>query len=119
MSLINEYRATEEALKELQERLHKMAGDDRLKKEIEFEKKLRDLMAEYGKNLSHIISIIDPKTSAKAVVPGATKARRARVAKRYVNPHTKQEVVTKGGNHGTLKAWKAQYGADVVEGWVA
>lgn len=37
MSLINEYRATEEAIKELQERLKSLEQDDKLKKELEFE----------------------------------------------------------------------------------
>lgn len=32
MSLINEYRATEEAIKELQERLKSLEQDDKLKK---------------------------------------------------------------------------------------
>ncbi|WP_416235712.1 hypothetical protein [Pseudomonas aeruginosa] len=39
MSLINEYRATEEAIKELQERLKSLEQDDKLKKELEFEEK--------------------------------------------------------------------------------
>jgi hypothetical protein len=52
MSLINEYRATEEAIKELQARL---------------------------KN--------------------------------------GEVIETKGGNHKTLKEWKAKWGGDVVEGW--
>ena len=33
MSLINEYRATEEAIKELQERLKNLSQDDKLKKD--------------------------------------------------------------------------------------
>ena len=35
MSLITEYRQTEEAIKELQARLESMNNDDRLKKEME------------------------------------------------------------------------------------
>jgi hypothetical protein len=26
-------------------------------------------------------------------------------------------IETKGGNHKTLKEWKAKWGSDVVEGW--
>lgn len=48
MSLINEYRATEEAIKELQARLANLSQDDKLKKELEFEGKLRTLMGEYS-----------------------------------------------------------------------
>ena len=59
MSLINEYRATEEAIKELQERLKNLSQDDKLQKELEFEGKLRALMAEYQKSLPSIIAILD------------------------------------------------------------
>lgn len=44
MSLINEYRATEEAIKELQARLKNLSQDDKLQTELEFEGKLRTLM---------------------------------------------------------------------------
>lgn len=47
MSLINEYRATEEAIKELQARLKNLSEDDKLQTELEFEGKLRTLMGEY------------------------------------------------------------------------
>ena len=60
MSLINEYRATEEAIKELQERLKSLSEDDKLKKELEFEGKLRELMGEYQKSLRDIIALLDP-----------------------------------------------------------
>lgn len=60
MSLINEYRATEEAIKELQERLKSLEQDDKLKKELEFEEKLRTLMGTYQKSLRDVISLLDP-----------------------------------------------------------
>lgn len=44
--------------------------------------------------------------------------KRTRKEKRYVNPHTGEEVITKGPNHKTLKAWKEKHGKDEVEGWV-
>ncbi|MEX6501789.1 histone-like nucleoid-structuring protein MvaT [Pseudomonas zhanjiangensis] len=120
MSLINEYRATEEAIKELQERLKNMSQDDKLKKELEFEGKLRTLMGEYQKSLRDIIAMLDPdaklaKAPRAAAKPAGTK--RARKVKQYKNPHTGEVIETKGGNHKTLKEWKAKWGSDVVEGW--
>jgi hypothetical protein len=56
MSLINEYRATEEAIKELQARLKNLSQDDKLQTELEFEGKLRALMGEYSKSLRDIIA---------------------------------------------------------------
>lgn len=119
MSLINEYRATEDAIKELQERLKNLSQDDKLKKELEFEGKLRALMGEYQKSLRDIISLLDPEAknsrNTRPAKPAATK--RARKVKQYKNPNTGESIETKGGNHKTLKEWKAKWGGDVVEGW--
>ena len=119
MSLINEYRATEEAIKELQERLKNLSQDDKLKKELEFEGKLRTLMGEYQKSLRDIIALLDPEAKTAKGVRAAKPAvvKRARKLKQYKNPHSGEVIETKGGNHKILKEWKAKWGADVVEGW--
>ena len=119
MSLISEFRATEEAIKELQERLKAMQQDGKLQKEIEFEKNLRDLMAQYGKPLPDIIAILDPASASRtrAAAKAAPAAKRARKVKQYRNPHTNEVIETKGGNHKILKEWKAKWGSDEVEGW--
>ncbi|MBO3274964.1 hypothetical protein D3C76_635590 [compost metagenome] len=119
MSLINEYRATEEAIKELQERLKNLEKDDKLKKELEFEEKLRALMGSYQKSLRDIISLLDPdaKLGKPSRAAKATGSKRARKVKQYKNPNTGEVIETKGGNHKTLKEWKAKWGADTVESW--
>jgi hypothetical protein len=121
MSLINEYRATEEAIKELQERLKNLSQDGKLQKELEFEGKLRALMGEYSKSLRDIVALLDPD-SRQSRAPRASKAavatpKRARKVKQYKNPHNGEVIETKGGNHKILKEWKAKWGSDVVEGW--
>ncbi|MGC7838722.1 histone-like nucleoid-structuring protein MvaT [Pseudomonas sp. L7] len=120
MSLINEYRATEEAIKELQARLANLSQDDKLKKELEFEGKLRALMGEYSKSLRDVIALLDPESKLSKAPRGATKTtstKRARKVKQYKNPHNGEVIETKGGNHKTLKEWKAKWGGDVVESW--
>ncbi|WP_028240606.1 histone-like nucleoid-structuring protein MvaT [Stutzerimonas azotifigens] len=122
MSLISEYRATEEAIKELQERLKNLSQDDKLKKELEFEGKLRELMAQYQKALPDIVALLDTegKTRKAGGRGGKTQAapsKRARRVKQYKNPHTGETIETKGGNHKTLKEWKGKWGADTVESW--
>ncbi|MEN2393413.1 DNA binding protein [Pseudomonas hefeiensis] len=120
MSLINEYRSTEEAIKELQERLKALSKDDKLQKELEFEGKLRTLMGEYQKSLRDIIAMLDPEAKSGKATRGAVKTtgtKRARKVKQYKNPHNGEVIETKGGNHKTLKEWKAKWGGDVVEGW--
>ncbi|AIN56800.1 histone-like nucleoid-structuring protein MvaT [Pseudomonas soli] len=120
MSLINEYRATEEAIKELQARLANLSQDGKLQKELEFEKKLRELMAENGKSLRDVIALLDPESKLSKAPRGAVKTtstKRARKVKQYKNPHNGEVIETKGGNHKTLKEWKAKWGGDVVESW--
>ncbi len=120
MSLINEYRATEEAIKELQARLANLSQDDKLKKELEFEGKLRALMGEYSKSLRDVIALLDPESKLSKAPRGTNKpatTKRARKVKQYKNPHNGEVIETKGGNHKTLKEWKAKWGGDVVESW--
>ena len=117
--IINNYRETKKRLQELQESLEAMKNDTRLANELEFEEKLRTLMADYSKSLQDIIQIIDPSAVSSAAAPARQSApRRTRRTKRYVNPHTNDVIETKGGNHKELKQWKEQWGNDVVEGWM-
>lgn len=121
MSIINEYRATEEAIQKLQERLKFLSEDDKLQKELEFEGKLRTLMGEYQKSLRDVVSLLDPEAGTGKTGQRTNKApatsKRARRVKQYRNPHNGDVIETKGGNHKTLKEWKAKWGADTVESW--
>jgi hypothetical protein len=123
MSLINEYRATEEAIKELQARLKNLSEDDKLQTELEFEGKLRTLMGEYQKSLRDITALLDPEAKnnkAPRTAPvKVTGTKRARKVKQYKNPHNGEVIETKGGNHKILKEWKAKWGGDEVEGWAS
>ncbi|EJL97878.1 hypothetical protein PMI18_04157 [Pseudomonas sp. GM102] len=119
MSKLAEYRQLEKHLAEQLQALEALKGDDGLKKEIEFETKLRKLLEHYGFSLKHIINLLDPQTTARrqsATPTGST--RKPRELKVYKNPNTGEVIETKGGNHKALKEWKAEHGADVVEGWL-
>jgi len=124
-SIINQYRDTENAIKELQARMEALKNDARLQVELEFEGKLRALMGEYSKSLRDVLSILDtehkvPKaakpTSGTPKVPGAPRALRK--IKQYRNPHNGEVIETKGGNHKALLEWKAKWGAETVESWM-
>jgi DNA-binding protein H-NS len=119
MSKLAEYRQLEKHLAEQLQALEALKGDAALKKEIEFETKLRELLAEYGFSLKNIINLLDPQSSARRQAPAqAGGTRKPRELKVYKNPHTGEVVETKGGNHKTLKEWKTKYGSDVVESWL-
>jgi len=116
MSIIAEYKALEAQIAEQQKRLEALKSDEKLKREIEFESKLRSLLADYNYSLKNVIALLDPKAEKSAVTTKG--ARKERALKRYKNPHNGEVVETKGGNHRVLKAWKAQYGAETVETWL-
>lgn len=118
MSILAEYKATQAAIKELQDKIASMESNDKLKQEKEFEAQLRELMAIHGKALRDIVDIIDPAATIPPYLLGAPKQRKAREVKTYLNPNTNETLGTKGGNNRVLKAWKAQYGSDVVESWL-
>lgn len=117
MSRLAEFRALEQQLAAQLAELESLKNDDGLKREIEFEKKLRDLLAEYGYSLRNVISILDPQAAARPASAAAQVTRKPRQLKRYKNPNNGEVVETKGGNHKILKEWKFKYGAEVVESW--
>lgn len=119
MSKLAEFRQLEKHLAEQLEALEALKGDAGLKKEIEFETKLRALLAEYGYSLPNVINLLDPKSGRRATVaePQAS-TRKPRQVKVYKNPNTGEVVETKGGNHKTLKEWKAEHGSATVESWL-
>ncbi|RXU14711.1 histone-like nucleoid-structuring protein, MvaT/MvaU family, partial [Pseudomonas syringae] len=101
--------------------LETLKNDDGLKREIEFETKLRDLLAEYGYSLRNIVAILDPQSNnRRAPAAAETKGtRKARAVKVYKNPHSGEVVETKGGNQKVLKEWKAEHGSETVESGLA
>jgi hypothetical protein len=121
MSRLAEFRQLEKHLAEQLAALEAMKGDEGLKKEVEFETKLRALLGEYGYSLRNVIAILDPQASRRA--PKATESeagtRKPRQVKIYKNPHSGEVVETKGGNHKILKDWKSEYGSDTVGSWLA
>jgi hypothetical protein len=121
MSRLAEFRDLERKLAAQLAELETLKNDDGLKREVEFEKKLRDLLGEYGFSLRNIVAILDPQSSSRrAPAVAETKGtRKARTIKVYKNPHSGEVVETKGGNHKTLKEWKAKYGSETVESWLA
>jgi DNA-binding protein H-NS len=120
MSKLAEFRQLEKHLAEQLQALEALKGDAGLKQEIEFETKLRALLAKYGYSLKDVVNLLDPQAGRRATAV-ETKAgtRKPRQVKVYKNPHTGEVVEPKGGNHRTLKEWKAEYGSDTVESWLA
>ena len=77
MSKLAEFRAAEKQLQEQLAALEAMKGDSALQREIEFEQKLRDLLAEYGFSLRNIIALLDPGAVAKRGQAAASTAKKS------------------------------------------
>ena len=119
MSKLAEFRQLEKHLAEQLQALEALKGDVGLKKEIEFETKLRALLGEYSYSLKDVINLLDPKSGRRApVAEPQASTRKPRQVKVYKNPNTGEVVETKGGNHKTLKEWKAEHGSATVETWL-
>jgi hypothetical protein len=120
MSKLAEFRQLEKYLAEQLQALEALKGDAGLKQEIEFETKLRALLAKYGYSLKDIINLLDPQAGRRApATETKVGSRKPRQVKIYKNPESGEMVETKGGNQKTLKEWKAKYGSDKVESWLA
>ena len=122
MSRLAEFRALEQQLAAQLAELEVLKNDDGLKREMEFEKKLRNLLGEYGYSLRNVVAILDPQVTDFRTMPAAAVEkgkRKPRILKIYKNPHTGEVVETKGGSHTILKEWKTNYGAQEVESWRA
>ena len=119
MSKLAEFRQLEKHLAEQLQALELLKGDADLKQEIEFETKLRALLAKYGFSLKDIINLLDPHANRRtSAVQPQSNTRKARQVKIYKNPNTGEVVETKGGNHKILKEWKSEHGSATVESWL-
>lgn len=120
MSVLNTYLETEHQLKQLQEKLKQLESNESFQKELSFKNKLEALIKEYDKSAADVIALLNPQGKAKAAAKSAASGGtpKKRKLKIYKNPTTGEVVETRGGNHKTLKAWKEEHGAEVVESWL-
>lgn len=118
MSKLAEFRRAERELQKQMALLEQLQADASLQREMEFEDKLGALMADYGMDLAKVVDILNPQpVELEEAAPAAVKQRRPRQLKVYVQPVTGKRIETKSANHAQLKAWKTEFGAEVVEGW--
>ena len=113
MDKLTELKLKQERLAELQQEVEALEKSKDIQKELAFREDLEKLLTKYGKTVDDLVPPSASKGSASA-----GRQRRKRKLKVYLNPHTKEKVETRGGNHSVLKAWKAEHGADEVESWL-
>lgn len=113
MGILEDYRATEKQLVELESKLAKLRDDVQLKHELDFVNRFNALRGDFDYSLNKALQLIKPETIQ--VEPKAKRAER-RVST-YINPHTDERLETRSGNNLVLRAWKQQYGNAVVARW--
>lgn len=119
MAKINDYYQKKQLMEKLTEELHQLEQDNSLKRELEFEEKVRKLMKEYDKSSKDVLQVlgaIDPSISG-AKTDSTVGTRPKRPLKTYKNPNTGEIVKTRGGNHKTLNEWREKYGKEKVQSW--
>jgi len=119
MAKINDYYQKKQLMEKLSAELAQLEQDQALKRELEFENKVRDLMKTYDKSPKDVLQIlgaIDPSVAGgKADSAGGSRPKRP--MKTYKNPHTGEVVKTRGGNHKTLNEWREKHGKEAVQSW--
>jgi uncharacterized protein YdcH (DUF465 family) len=127
---LKELRAKEARLAKLTEELKALENDKELKTDLKLRDEIEALLKKYNRPAAHLAELFDLRAGrgpgggkgagrgrARAAGPGAGRQRRRRRLKIYTNPVTGEVVKTRGANHKILKAWKAEHGAEKVEGW--
>ena len=118
-SSLQKYVEKERLLKQLQEEIKQLEGDQAFQRELEFKNELEKLMNEFDKTAADVIELLKPSQTTQRNDPQpAGTGRRKRKLKIYKNPNTSEVVETRGGNHKTLKAWKEEHGDETVESWL-
>lgn len=119
MAKINDYYQKKQLMEQLAAEINQLENDQALKQELAFESRVRELMEEFDKSPKQVLRIltaIDPSIGgAKAESTASPRAKRP--MKTYKNPHTGEEVKTRGGNHKVLNEWRQKHGKETVQSW--
>lgn len=119
MSKVAQFQQLQAKLKAMEVEVEQLRNDPRVQRSQECLGMLKELMAEYDMSLEDLVALVKPGAVVvmgdKAVAAPRTRAPRR--TKHYKNPHTGEQVSTRGGNHSTLREWREQWGAEAIEGW--
>lgn len=114
MSIINKYREKERLVRQLQQELQAMEEQQELKQELAFKTAIEDVLKEFGKSESDLISLFAGEESGSS---DAGKSRRKRTPSVYKNPETGQQITVRGGRQKDYQEWIQKYGKETVQSW--
>lgn len=118
MALIyTKYVKLEAEKQALQKKLDEMLYDPRVEEELAFQKKLHEVMSEFGRTVPDVINALIPSNKPHGN-KGRSSPQSPRKLKVYRNPNTGETVKTRHGSNKVVRAWKKEYGVKKVESWL-
>lgn len=121
MIIADKKTALEQQLAHIEKELKDIEKSAAYKKEITILRALNNLMKKHGCTKTDLVKLLkgENKSPSKGRQRSSVKAsRKPRILKIFKNPNTGEIVETRGGNHRTLKAWKAEYRLNDIEDWL-
>lgn len=119
MSKLVAFKAAERALAMHYREFEEMKADPELKRELEFDAELAQLLAKYKVARSTLLAILVAESrgekQAATKKNGATK--QSFPLRTYKNPHTGKVIQIRLGTDSTYKGWVKEHGKETVESW--
>lgn len=131
MSKLVTFKAAERALAVYYRELQEMKDDPELKRELEFDAELTELLARFKVSRETLLEILkmdsqnERKISqaklsglpANASTKAIARSKQKFPQRTYLNPHTGVEIKIRLGTDSKYKEWVKQYGKETVESW--
>lgn len=120
MASLREYYHTKDQIRELSDKLARLEQDPALQDAFKLVDELQTLMNRYDASpvyAAEVLEALDPGASKGLQNTKPVSSNRQAPVKVYRNPHTGEEVRTRGGNHKVLNQWRQEYGKEEVKGW--
>ncbi|MNF44823.1 hypothetical protein D3C84_259400 [compost metagenome] len=134
MSKLVTFKAAERALAIYYRELQEMKDDPELKRELEFDADLTELLEKYKVSRETLLDILKMDSQNEKKIAGAklsslsgapstasTKAlarsKQKFPLRTYLNPHNGVEIKIRLGTDSKFKEWVKEYGKETVESW--
>jgi hypothetical protein len=120
MFKIAEFKAAQLALAKQVTAVEELRNDPELKRELEFDAELEDLLSKYSMSKDKLYAFMHGQQMAiKAAEKSSAPKGKAHVGKmkRWTNPHSGDVVDSGRRDHLTIKGWIEQFGLKTVLTW--
>jgi hypothetical protein len=121
MFKIAEFQAAQLELSKRVTALEEMRNDPELKRELEFDGELVELLGKYSLTKDKLYAFMHAQYSAKKAADKKSAGPKGKAhvgtMKRWSNPHSGEVIDSGRRDHKTIKGWIEQYGLKTVLTW--